>query len=1044
MDKSNEKIGTDWLRLLNFPSERSPIPTFFIAVGGTGYEIINRVKGKVCYAVEKGLLGEEEARLFKYMWYDPDPSQRDKAERVYLGADDSEWINAQCDLLRTWEDPGETELRTIKGSLNESQRNEIEGIIKDCLSDKVPGFGTTRVLGKAAWLHLGLEKRRRFEEMIRSFMHDLRSFDYRGPVWFVIAASMCGGTGSSTFLDMAAYIRDLRDKGNMRTDTSWVTAAVLVGPEATHYFNRNSSNLPRRPLLRANAYAVLRENNWLRQQKDPYLVRHISGGYGLCYDKMDKAPIQYVFFVDRETEGGHNYKDMKDMSEAISDTLCYLFPGGMLTEWRARITDDERTFRILTRKRGSVLSFLSSFGSASAEVPLDYLATYVYYKLALDWIDDYAAEISGKLGGRSSAEEIRDFLYGSHALSDCLIKKLGLGKPDENRTTFLLDPDLVALPGKNSMSFMKGLSGPGASEERQSGSSPEKRKPSLMDRASLPDQIILPETEKFLGFYKPRLEDYWDEFSEEYGDDWRHSEKIISMFGDGEKPGTLYRTLEHEMRPDLDRLHDTLARLKEDIAVKCALIRDKEALKVESEYAEAKQRLADVYGLYKKRLGGWEGDLEAQAKRSRIGAVVWFVLGAVIGIVLFATGWGLAGGLAGVAGILGAMRSLFWGPFSQLRQEFYELKETQEEQLRNAQSEVTAVIERFLTLELELYLYTELLLPEINRFAFSEIRALEKPLKDAREFIETKLRDVTVILQRGGPPRGTSWREGIFMEKTAPAQSTRRFVQPAFGDTQRGRRGSGFSSADLHALVSSMRPRDFKDTVAKDIWIRIKGRESKVPIHNWAQDIPEELSRADVIEKKEEWVRGSQEQVLSRTEVILRHILHPFRKLVWRDRINFSEERELPWRIRFSREEYFPEPVGGGGAFASINTVLAERGSPAIRYLSRGDDPAVLHRMVLSPTDCHEQFWQERIIEARNMSVFRKSKVPSILTGITILSAIYPSSIQGVEDWHEDYKKEWGKTGYPVHIFPSDVVEKMPDLLSDSAAAASADGEAQA
>jgi hypothetical protein len=286
--------------------------TMFIGLGGTGNEVIRRVKREM-------LRHGYNQSIFQYLVLDTMPFSespmmdenlhlRNGEEYLYIGGYNPNQIIKRLDewpsIAHWWGARDQTNLVTVD-----------------------EGAGQMRAVGRMAFFRHFKEIRARFEQMCREVMSgDNREQALRAgyevslnrdPIIYLVF-SLCGGTGSSLFFDVAYVLRQLLAPSIKPTV---VGVAMLPGP-----YVQKISSLPQQERIQANAYAALQELERLHNialGQEP----KVQGGniwqveYATNFEvALPELPFDYLYLVDDTTERGERYtrEQLYDlMSQAI-------------------------------------------------------------------------------------------------------------------------------------------------------------------------------------------------------------------------------------------------------------------------------------------------------------------------------------------------------------------------------------------------------------------------------------------------------------------------------------------------------------------------------------------------------------------------------------------------------------------------------------------------------------------------------------------------------------------------------------------------------
>ncbi|MEH2238108.1 tubulin-like doman-containing protein [Nostoc sp.] len=174
----------------------------------------------------------------------------------------------------------------------------------------------------------------------------------RDGVEVFIVGSLAGGTGSGTFLDAAFLTREhLNNFSNI--------TGVFVLP-------RVFANIPQTHLVKSNAYGALKE------------IEHFSGlsssnsieiDYGISKIQANRPPFDAVFLIDGVNKNGTVVSRPDDLQNLVADGL-YIQIGSQIGLDAANVADNIRAYLATGEKvRGKNINYCS-FGFATLTLPV--------------------------------------------------------------------------------------------------------------------------------------------------------------------------------------------------------------------------------------------------------------------------------------------------------------------------------------------------------------------------------------------------------------------------------------------------------------------------------------------------------------------------------------------------------------------------------------------------------------------------------------------------------------------------------------------------
>lgn len=301
-------------------------PTLFIGLGGTGMEVVLRIRRRILHESwgNKGSLrvnSIEEFPVAEFVHFDLD--QGALLEEGRSATDDPLGnlvkLPAQDRIVR--------ELDLLKYSRNEDDLQKYPNIAKwfPLTADKVRRLGIDPSKGAAQTRGISrlyfFDNYRQTRDTIAQKLDHLKAnranrhqLDRLGldvdseKVRIVVISSIAGGTGSGSFLDMGWLARLLAEKsfGGNRYDVH----LVLFTPRGYAKANKDRTE--------ANGYAALMELETCMRQYPEFV-----GTWLLDEGKpsLDPTPYTDVYIIESANMGRHALEDVKDLYEMAADIL---------------------------------------------------------------------------------------------------------------------------------------------------------------------------------------------------------------------------------------------------------------------------------------------------------------------------------------------------------------------------------------------------------------------------------------------------------------------------------------------------------------------------------------------------------------------------------------------------------------------------------------------------------------------------------------------------------------------------------------------------
>lgn len=364
-------------------------PTLFIGLGGTGKEVLLRLRRRFYEE-----FGVPSLPCTAFLWIDADirdtMATGEPMDEIYREVGFAE--RERVDLLR--ESPG-TDLADVFRNrdryayIHRWLYPEVERFGQQ-ISD---GAGNVRAVGRLTWFHKFCQIQDRICELanevltVTSIEQTRREFAKRGGIpefdsarGVVVAFSLAGGTGAGTFLDTAFLLRSLRA---LQFDQ---TVGICVMPNV--FFPDRHDGVSERGY--ANAYAALKELEYftVRRQPSESLGDCETFDYQVQWEPgrelaIPGPPFSMVYMLERNNEQGVGFTSKAAFFKMVAESLYMDFmPGEFSTRKRAMsaviksilVSSAEGSARV----EGSALQQVfsrryASFGLGKVEIPVEAL-----------------------------------------------------------------------------------------------------------------------------------------------------------------------------------------------------------------------------------------------------------------------------------------------------------------------------------------------------------------------------------------------------------------------------------------------------------------------------------------------------------------------------------------------------------------------------------------------------------------------------------------------------------------------------------------------
>lgn len=208
-----------------------------------------------------------------------------------------------------------------------------------------------------------------------------------------VIGSVCGGTGSGMFLDLAF---DLRRWAEEHTNREVTVTGHLVLPEA---FRRKPVVMT---ALEANAYTALQELDRFMNasSEDPWTVEYLENRP----EKTWRAPFDHCYLLSGLQQGGTSDVDTLAAVTGEAITLLALSQAGQqISEGVINMAGQRKSTR---DERGRACCY-SSYGVLGLEIPMDLLGESLGPELGRDTLEQLSAPVSDD--DASLAEDVKRF-----------------------------------------------------------------------------------------------------------------------------------------------------------------------------------------------------------------------------------------------------------------------------------------------------------------------------------------------------------------------------------------------------------------------------------------------------------------------------------------------------------------------------------------------------------------------------------------------------------------------------------------------------------
>lgn len=349
------------------------IPTLIIGLGGTGFQVVKRLK-----SLFANRYGNKKLPI-RYLIIDTDL-------KSFL--DDSIDNNERCQLR--FGDGVKNTLDWAYGNPSFNWLPKNPKLTPDFFTSTDQGAGLMRPIGR---LYLCKNAKLVYDTLntAKSDLVDLYKMlidnkeigmeesylDNIGKQKVYLVGSLAGGTGCGTFLDISVMLSKIFNRDN--------TNVIGMFTLESCYDDKLSSDLDAQNRSKANCYAALKElefymSSITNEYDEKYTFNYLNVGE----ITLNKKLLDICYVIEKKNEDGGELNNVEDIYDLCSLQLFQEIGTKLGSQLRADyanfISKDKDP--ILNRER-----HFSSFASSSMEVPIESLKRYCVDKLAQDILD---------------------------------------------------------------------------------------------------------------------------------------------------------------------------------------------------------------------------------------------------------------------------------------------------------------------------------------------------------------------------------------------------------------------------------------------------------------------------------------------------------------------------------------------------------------------------------------------------------------------------------------------------------------------------------
>ncbi|MGI0481571.1 tubulin-like doman-containing protein [Geminocystis sp. CENA526] len=215
----------------------------------------------------------------------------------------------------------------------------------------------------------------------------------------IIIGSLCGGTGSGTFIDMAY---SLREKYGYEIDTD-ITAYLIIAPEL--YGNT--------PSVKANTYAALKELNYYTAQGTNFSANYDP--VNLFSVSENRPPFDFVYLVGNRTNSGHKIVRKEKLSQIIAHKIFADFAEEISINIKGHRDNVKKYFSVYDEHPRPNAQRYLTFGLAKIYFPRDLTIAICLNKVKIKLINFW---LYGEGQSPDSAELLDKFLLNWQSKND--------------------------------------------------------------------------------------------------------------------------------------------------------------------------------------------------------------------------------------------------------------------------------------------------------------------------------------------------------------------------------------------------------------------------------------------------------------------------------------------------------------------------------------------------------------------------------------------------------------------------------------------------
>lgn len=356
--------------------EKSMIPTVLVGIGGTGAEVLARVRR----LVEETYRDLDKFPIISFLLIDTD--------RDYKVTNPEASGTSFKDYEKHWARVTGKNVESIISNIQNYPwiNNWFPSELERNINSLEAGAGQIRPCGRFAFFFNYSEIREKFLSAIarikghETYMQDNYGIKVAGNgINVFVTGSLSGGTGSGMLIDMGYCLRHW-----LKSESSALLTAIVPTPEAFKTIKVGDRVL-------ANGYAAMMELSYFSDERTEYVAQFSSS----LSDEIrsSKPPFDFTYLVGTKNSNGDDF-NLGQIREMIAQNIFLDMTSDFAAHKRS-IRDNIKGAWAEKDPggRGYSKQFMS-FGLSSVEIPIAHIRTCLGYRLGKDfinwWLNDQA------------------------------------------------------------------------------------------------------------------------------------------------------------------------------------------------------------------------------------------------------------------------------------------------------------------------------------------------------------------------------------------------------------------------------------------------------------------------------------------------------------------------------------------------------------------------------------------------------------------------------------------------------------------------------